>query len=108
MALRVGTMRHKVELQHRTLGTADAYGAKAATYATYAPVWGARLDLRAREFIASRQAGADINTRLVIHYRADVVVTDRAIVDGVTYEVVAPPAEVVWGAGLELLLRVVQ
>ena len=108
MALRTGAMKHKVELQHRTLGTADSYGARAATYATYATVWGARIDLRTREFIASKQAGTEVNARLVIHYRSDVLSSDRAIVDGTTYELVAPAMEVERGAALELLLRVVQ
>ncbi len=102
--MQAGLLDRVVELQHRSDGTPNAYGELPVSWSTYATVWGRKLDVRGREYTAMKQVVAEATTRLQIYHRTDVLATDRVVMDGVTYEVLGPPAEIGRGEGLELVL----
>lgn len=103
--MRAGTMDRRITLQHRSL-TPDAHGQKVVGYITYAEVWAQRLDVTARERLASQQVIAESSCRFRLRYRNDVVATDRVLCEGVTYNI-TPPTEIGRREGIEILASAV-
>jgi SPP1 family predicted phage head-tail adaptor len=85
--MQAGRMDRSVVLQHRVLTRSATTGEEVVTYEAYATVWAGKRDLRGREFFAAQQVNSDITTLWQIRYRADVVATDRIVVEGLNYSI---------------------
>lgn len=81
-------MDRQISLQRRTVGTVDANGSAAQTFAEYAEVWAEKIDAGGREYYAGQQVQGELATRFKIRYRDDVVPTDRISYtrDGVEFD----------------------
>ena len=100
--MKAGQLDRRATLQHRVLTRNTTTGEEVVTYADYVTVWAGKRDLRGREFFAAQQVNSEISTIWQIRHRTDVVATDRIVVEGVTYSLAGPPAEIGRRDGLEL------
>lgn len=103
--MQAGKLDRQVVLKHRSLGSPDANGERAASFATYATVRAQKLDIIGREYFASRQLQSEVSTRFRIRYRSDVLVTDVLEIDGITYRIHSA-AEIGRKQGTEILASV--
>lgn len=72
----IGRMRHFVTVKYATQ-EANSFGERAATWAERGTAWASIEPLRGREYLLAQQVQAEIDTRIIIRYMADVVPTDR-------------------------------
>jgi len=105
--MRAGPLDRRLTLAHKTHGAQAASGDYTITYTTYATVWGKKIELNGRETFVGGAKDAETAVRFEIRYRSDVVATDRVTLDGVVYELTAPPAELGRRRGLALLAKAV-
>lgn len=99
-----GRLRESVTLQDKSV-TRDAYGAETISWTTVATVPASAEPLAGREYLAMRQAQADISIRFRIRYLAGVSTSMRVQWRGGYYdilEVINPRAR---DRELELLCR---
>ena len=96
-----GDLRHKVQLQSKTITQDGHTGEMVASWATVANVWAQIVPLSGREFLASSAEQSEVTGRIVIRYRDDVDPTMRFVYRGKWYAIkaVLPDAE----SGLEHL-----
>jgi SPP1 family predicted phage head-tail adaptor len=99
--MRAGSLDRRIELQHRTL-TQNAQHENIESFATYATVWAGKADLVGREFFAAEQVQAETATKFRLRYRDDVLLTDRLVCNGVTYDL-KHVAEIGRREGLEII-----
>lgn len=86
--MRIGQADQRISLQHVTVADPDDNGSAVPTIgAAYATVWAKRIDAGGREYFQAEQKQAQLDTRFLIRYRADVVVTDRISYDGMSYDI---------------------
>lgn len=85
--MRAGSLDRRVTIQARTL-TSDAQGQQIETWSDVATVWGRRLDLRGREFIAAETKQGEATCTFEVRYRSDVTVLNRLVCEGRTYDIV--------------------
>ena len=93
----------RIQLQSATT-TKSATGQPVDTWTTYATVYGSVQSLRGQAYYAAEQTANETVIELYIWYRSDVEPGHQAIIDGVTYEVAAPPENLNM-KNRELLLR---
>jgi SPP1 family predicted phage head-tail adaptor len=86
--LRAGTLNNKVSLQRKTSGK-DPLGQPVETWTEFANVWGAALLLNGKEVIEGGTQVSIGNASIRIRYRTDVNNGDRAICQGVTFNIAA-------------------
>lgn len=100
-----GKFNHYVSLL-RLDTSLDAMGGVVKSWTFIANVWAQWLPTNGREFIAAQTRIAEAAGMLRINYRSDVDATWRVVVDGVTFEIAAPP---LWADGqkryLDLVLK---
>lgn len=84
--MQIGRLNRRITIEQKSV-TRDAYGGETITWSTVAAVWAAVLPIRGREYVAIRQAGAELTTRFVIHYRAGVTPAMRVSYNGATYNI---------------------
>jgi SPP1 family predicted phage head-tail adaptor len=84
--MRAGLLRHRVELQSRTL-TADGFGQPVETWATYATVSASVSPLRGRERFAAMQVAAETTHRIVMRGRSGIKAEDRVFYDGRVFDI---------------------
>ena len=85
--MRAGTLRQRITIQQKTV-TRDAYGAEVITWAdvvTDEPA--AVLPIRGREYVALKQAQADVTTRFVIRYRSGITPAMRILHGSAVYDI---------------------
>ena len=82
-----GRMNRRIVIRQKSV-TRDAYGSEVITWATVATVWAAVLPVRGREYVAMREAQADITTRFLIRYRAGITPAMQIQFDGTDYGIV--------------------
>jgi SPP1 family predicted phage head-tail adaptor len=82
-----GRMNRRIVIREKSV-TRDAYGAEVITWGTVATVWAAVLPVRGREYVAMREAQADITTRFLIRYRAGITPAMQIQFDGTDYGIV--------------------
>jgi len=80
-------MNRRIVIREKSV-TRDAYGAEVITWGTVATVWAAVLPVRGREYVAMREAQADITTRFLIRYRAGITPAMQIQFDGTDYGIV--------------------
>lgn len=80
------TRNHRVTIQQKT-ATRNSIGEEVVTWVTLAEVWASVSPLRGREFFASAQMTATVDTRIEIAYRTDVVPEMRVLHRDVPYDV---------------------
>lgn len=78
MPINAGHLRDRVTLQQRAAGV-DAHGQESTTWEDVATVWAHVQPLRGREFFAAGQVQSQVDVRMRIRYRSDVVPTMRAV-----------------------------
>lgn len=69
--IRAGKLRHRVTLQERSSST-EADGGQVNTWSDVETLRAEVLDLRGREFLAAREAHAEVTVKVRIRYRAGV------------------------------------
>lgn len=84
--MRPGKLRHRIEIQEPT-ETRSASGQATVTWSTIATVWASVEPLRGREFFASKQIQAQVDTRIRIRY-----------ISGLT-----PKMRILWGTRVYLI-----
>lgn len=85
--MQIGRLNRRVTIQQKS-ASRDAYGGEAITWTTVAIVWAAVLPLRGREYMAIREAGAELTTRFVIRYRSGVTPAMRIVHGDAHYDIV--------------------
>ena len=85
--------------------TIDAIGGIVSSWTHVAFVWAQLLPTNGREFIAAQARIAEAAGVLRIRWRVDVAATWRVFVEGVVYEVAAPPVQVGRRSFLDLVLK---
>lgn len=71
MPLEAGKLRHRVIIQ-QPVQLQDTYGAPYTEWKVWARVWAAVEPLRGREYWQARQAGAEVDGRIVMRYQPGV------------------------------------
>lgn len=99
--MRIGKLDRRATLQHRSL-TPNTQNEQVESWTDYATVWAEKLDLRGREFYAANQESGEVTTKFRIRHRSDVLMTDRIVCDGLTYDITSI-AEVGRRQALEIL-----
>lgn len=84
--MQIGRLNRRITIESKTV-TRDAYGGETITWSTVATVWAAVLPIRGREYVAIRQAGAELTTRFVIHYREGITPAMRVSYNGGQYNI---------------------
>jgi SPP1 family predicted phage head-tail adaptor len=86
--MQAGSLDRRIDLQRRSL-TLNAQHENIESFATYATVWASKEDQgsRGREFFAAQQVQAELSTKFVIRHRSDVLLIDRIVCEGITYDV---------------------
>lgn len=99
--MRAGRLRHSVTLQSKSVSR-DAAGGESIMWTTFATVWAEVQPLSGREYVAMRQAQADVAVRVRMRYVAGVNPAMRVVHGSAIYNVL----EVidVWGRQRELEL----
>lgn len=82
----VGRLNRRITIQGKTV-TRDAYGGESISWTDVATVWAAVLPIRGREYVAIREAGAELTTRFVIRYRQGVTPAMRVVHGGANYDI---------------------
>lgn len=93
-----------VELQHRSLSSANVHGEQVESFTTYAAVWAQKLEGGGREAFVAQTTYASTDMRFRIRHRTDVLVTDRVSYDGRTFDILGIN-EIGRREGLELFVR---
>lgn len=76
--MRAGELRHRVELQVRSLSQ-DDFGETVEAWTTQAIVWAAVEPLTGARYMAAKQANADVTGTVRIRYREGVAPTMRLL-----------------------------
>lgn len=84
--LRAGTLDTRVSLQRKTSGS-DELGQPIEAWTEYAEVWGDVLQASGRETASSGTQVDTANASIRIRYRTDVTNADRAIAQGVVFNI---------------------
>lgn len=71
--MRAGRLRHRVVIEQRTEGTADAFGAPALTWTTFATRWADVRPLQGRELFAAQQVQANVSHAVRLRHLAGVL-----------------------------------
>lgn len=100
--MRSGNLDRRGQLLRRVL-TRNTFGEEVVTYVAYAELWMERRDIGGREFFAAQQVNAEVTSRFRIRFRTDVLMTDRILCEGKSYNIAAPPQEIGRREGLEIL-----
>jgi len=69
--MRIGQLRHRVELQ-RPVDNQDGYGEVKRTYTTDTTVWASIEPLQGREFEYAQQISAETTLKITIRYNSNV------------------------------------
>jgi SPP1 family predicted phage head-tail adaptor len=85
--MEAGRMREQIAIQAKSVSR-DAYGAEVVGWATHAEVWAEAQPLAGREYVAMRQAQAEISIRFRTRYVAGVNPAMRVLWDGRGYDIV--------------------
>lgn len=80
-----GKMDRSIAIQAPTFSAANKYNEKVAVYATFATVWGEKVELSGSQQLLAQQNTNVKITRFRIYWRSDVNDTCRLVVDGETY-----------------------
>lgn len=99
-------MDRSVAIQVRTLSAPNQIGEQIASYATFATVWGEKMELSGSEQLLAQQLSAVKMAKFRIYWRSDVTNTCRVIIDGETY-VITAIAEIGRRRGLQLTCQTV-
>jgi SPP1 family predicted phage head-tail adaptor len=98
-------MNKNISVQLQSAGiTRSATGQNVSTWTTYATVMGSVKDLRGDAYYASEQTANEIVAELYIWHRTDIQPKHRAVMNGITYEIATPPANLKM-ENREMLLR---
>ena len=83
---RAGRLRHRVTIEQST-PVAAADGELIDSWTTVATVWAEVLELRGREYIAAREAHAEVTTKIKLRYIAGLTPKMRVIFGAHTYDI---------------------
>jgi SPP1 family predicted phage head-tail adaptor len=88
--IQAGKLDRRITIESRTL-VQSATGAPTETWATFATVWAAKLDLRGREYFEARHDQAEITTEFTIRHLPGLKREMRIQHDGGTYDIIHIP-----------------
>jgi SPP1 family predicted phage head-tail adaptor len=81
-----GPMDRRATLQSPVV-TRTAAGDAVTAWTDVATVWAGKRDVRGREFLAAAATQAELDTTIMIRWRADVRPSWRVVMDGRTYDI---------------------
>lgn len=84
--MRAGRLRHRVDVQAKVV-TRDAVGGESISWATIAAVWAEVQPLSGREYVAMRQAQADVAVRVRMRYVVGVNPAMRVVHGAAVYNI---------------------
>jgi SPP1 family predicted phage head-tail adaptor len=87
--IRVGTLRHRAELQRRTTTKSAATGGISEAFVSFATVFANVVPIQGREFFAAAATQAEVTARIQIRYRTDITAGDRVVALGKTWAIQA-------------------
>ena len=85
--MRAGELRHRVVIQSKSASQSATTGEVTYTWAEVDTVWAAVEPLSEREFISGPAELQQVNTRILMRYRADVTSEMRCTWNGHTYDI---------------------
>lgn len=91
MKKRKRTFRHKLVIEHQTVVGVNSLNQPVYDWATFATVWGEVDPLKGREYIASKQAQAELTHRITIRYIPGIKPTMRIKWGERIFEIDGPP-----------------
>lgn len=86
--MKIGKLRHRVTLQEY-ISSKDSFGAEIETWSDTATVWAGIEPLSGKEYFAAQQVNAEINTKIMIRYRAGVRSTMRVAFQNRLFEILS-------------------
>jgi len=87
--MKIGGLRHRVELKHLTQSSQDTHGAPIDTWTKYSDCWAEIEPLKGRELDIAQQINAEVTIKVTIRYNAAVLVTDRVVKGSRNLEVIS-------------------
>lgn len=85
--MQAGRLRHQVVIQSKTVTGRDAKGGEVVTWTTFATVQADVVPLRGREYLAVRQAQAELQVRVVMRYIPGVTPEMRLVHGTTIYDI---------------------
>ena len=86
--MRAGKLRRRASLQRKSVSQ-DSYGAEVVSWAEFAAVWAGVKPLQGREFWNVQGEQGEGSVEVTIRYLAGVLVEDRVVCEGRTYDIEA-------------------
>lgn len=109
MALQAPNLDTRVRIEQKSVAQDSTYGTDVVTWAHLATVWAEVMDvLPSRQQAEQTRAQLQVATqraRVRMRYRTDIDSTMRCVIGGVTWSVVAGPAEIGRHQWVELLIE---
>ena len=87
--MRIGKLRHRVQLQHLTQSSQDTYGEPTDTWTKYSDCWASVEPMRGRELEIAQQVNAEVTIKVTIRYNSAVLMTDRIVKGSRNLEIVS-------------------
>jgi SPP1 family predicted phage head-tail adaptor len=92
MRLNPTQLDRKCAILSPTVGR-DADGGPTETFTTFRTVWCRKAEIGGREFRASGALREEATAMFTTRYYSDITANCRILIDGRTFEILAPPAE---------------
>lgn len=87
MSIEAGRLNKRITISQKNV-TRDAYGGESIQWEAFCTVWAAVLPIRGREYVAIRDAGAELTTRFLIRYRSGITPAMRIEYGGAMYDII--------------------
>ena len=84
--MRIGPLRKQISLQSKGT-TADSYGQPTETFTEYTVVWGGINPISGTEIMNAQQQSGEITHKVIIRHNTSISITDRAIFESRTFEI---------------------
>ena len=88
-AVAAGKLRHKVELQEKSIAQDPVTGEMQTTWVTVAETWAEIVPVSGREFLAASAEQSEVRGRITIRYRDGVDASMRVVHRGMYYNILA-------------------
>lgn len=85
--MQLGRLNRRITISEKEV-VRDSLGGETITWTEVCTVWAAVLPIRGREYVAIRDAGAELTARFLIHYRAGITPAMRITHGMQHYEIV--------------------
>lgn len=102
--MQIGKYKHRVTVQTRSV-TRDDFGGEVPAWTDRGTFWAKVEPIRMREFVKLRMAQTELDLRVEMRYRSDIVADSRLVWKGKIYEIISVVDVDAAGKRLELLCK---